>query len=261
MSEKVLYQNTTQVSNFILDNLHLFNEGQLKIAMLITRKTIGWHKETDFIRGSQLIKLTGLSKPTVSKAVNDLIQLEVLVRADNEGNEIKDMPQGYRGELNYSLNKNLTAEQLVKNFNQLNILTRTGKKSLPYKTNSLQNSISSSKEEGNADLEDKKGMKSLADIFRSKHLVADDGNVHIEIGKIKPDNRIGQGWQFYAHEVVEAAGLKNGGRARIFSSFKRKNWGYAQAEKVKVVVKHANFLALKSEDDKVRYLIGALKNV
>ena len=130
------------------------------------------------------------------------------------------------------------------------------------KDNKTKESNTSSKEDGesnfNKDLGVKtedavKGMKKLGDIFRSKYTLPQK----VE----KTDNRIGQGWQFYAHEVVEVAGLKNGGRKRIFGMFKQKNWGYGHAEKAKVVVKHKNYLSLDSEDAKVRYIIGALKNV
>lgn len=242
--EKVLYQNTTQVSNFILDNLPLLTEGQLRVILVVTRKTIGWHKETDFLRYSQLIELTGLSKPTLSKAVNQLVEAKILRRIDKDEKEIDKMPQGYRGEISYTLNKNLSKDELVKNFNQLKNLTSTGKNSLPYKTNSLQNSISLSK-----DKEQARGIKSVGDLLKSHSLNRN----------LPKDNRITKGFQYYAYRAADIAGLKNGGRSRLFQIFQTNKYGEFQVKKTAEVIKHPNYLRLPNESAKAAYLAGAYK--
>ncbi len=239
--EKVLYQNTTQVSNFILDNLHLFSGNEVKVILFITRKTIGWHKETDFIRYSQLMESLNISKPTLSEAVNRLVEMGLIVRTTKDGEVLKEVPQGYRGEIYYTLNKDFNREWL-------NNFTSTGKESLPYKTHPLQNSNSSSKEDGNS-----QGMKKLSAVMERIKLTQPLSPTD------KVDKRLGNGWQYYALEVVKIAGFKNGESKRIFQVFKQKNFGHFQMEKTKEVINHANYKALKSEKDKVSYLIGAYR--
>lgn len=60
--------NTTQVPNFIFDLIPRLSEAELKVLMVIIRKTYGWHKDTDKIAASQLEKLTGLSYSAIKKA-------------------------------------------------------------------------------------------------------------------------------------------------------------------------------------------------
>lgn len=78
--------------------------------------------------------------------------------------------------------------------------------------------------------------------------------------KQKPKNsRINYEFQAYAVEAADAAGLKSGGRGRLFQLFKQKHYGHYQLKKVKEVVSHPIFQKLQSEDAKVRYIAGALK--
>lgn len=63
----------TQISNEFIDSeMQNLNGSCVKCFLAICRKTIGWHKETDYISISQLQELTGLSNRVVIKAVNDL---------------------------------------------------------------------------------------------------------------------------------------------------------------------------------------------
>lgn len=57
--------NYTQVPNDLLDRMSELTPAEFKIAMAIARLTFGWHKTTDKISISQLIELTGLSRPGV----------------------------------------------------------------------------------------------------------------------------------------------------------------------------------------------------
>lgn len=71
--------NTTQVPNFILDSLlNSLNETELKIVLLIARKTYGWHKDYDQISLSQFIKLTGQSDKSIKKARKSLIEKGII---------------------------------------------------------------------------------------------------------------------------------------------------------------------------------------
>lgn len=231
---EIYYPNTTQVSNFVLDNQNLFTDGELRVLLVITRKTIGWHKETDFIRYAQLIEITGKSKPTISEAVNSLVAKGLIERVDKDGTPIKVMPQGYRGEIFYTLNK-----QLVKNLNQLKILTSTGKKSLPYKTNSnktkligkpkkdkslknVDNNVDNHQHaflvpKAHAKVSPNTGMVSLVDLMQARAQesvrVLDD---HSYSDPVKTAH------QAYGLEVVEKLQLSDEYKARIMAACKNK---------------------------------------
>jgi phage replication O-like protein O len=65
--------NTCQVPNVILDQvMPQSSHAEFKVVMAVVRKTYGWGKETDRISLSQLVKMTGVSKPKVIDAVRHL---------------------------------------------------------------------------------------------------------------------------------------------------------------------------------------------
>ena len=66
--------NYTQLPNVILDNLRSFTDAELRVIMAICRKTIGYHKDTDQLAHSQLVKMTGLSINSIKKARESLKQ-------------------------------------------------------------------------------------------------------------------------------------------------------------------------------------------
>lgn len=63
----------TMLPNFFLDE-HLFKlkGAAVKIYLIITRKLIGWGKESDCISYSQFEKMTGLSTKAISEAIKEL---------------------------------------------------------------------------------------------------------------------------------------------------------------------------------------------
>lgn len=66
--------NHTQISNdFIENHMKNLSGGATKVFLAISRKTIGWHKETDSISIAQIMDLTGLSN---RGAINCIIELE-----------------------------------------------------------------------------------------------------------------------------------------------------------------------------------------
>lgn len=105
----------------------------------------------------------------------------------------------------------------------------------------------SSKEDGQA-----RGMKKLSSVLEGL-------NIRHSV-KLPTDNRLSNGWQYYALEVVKLAGFTNGESKRIFSVFKQRQWGHFQVEKAKEVINHKNYKALTTEKDRVSYLIGAFRN-
>ena len=61
--------NHTQIPNAIIDDLmSKLSHAQAKVLIAICRKTLGWHKQSDYISISQIMKLTSVSNKTV---VND----------------------------------------------------------------------------------------------------------------------------------------------------------------------------------------------
>lgn len=97
----------------------------------------------------------------------------------------------------------------------------------------------------------------------SPHSVKTIGSLLKEkLQKIKSktkDKRISHKFQAYAVEAANIAGLKNGGRSRLFLLFKQKDYGYAQVEKTKQVASSEAYKKFPSEDEKIRYLIGAYR--
>jgi len=71
--------NYTQTPNDLFDHWipHL-KESELKVLLVIIRKTFGWHKERDRISISQLERFTGLSEKSVLCAVKSLISKGVI---------------------------------------------------------------------------------------------------------------------------------------------------------------------------------------
>lgn len=68
--------NHTQISNdFIENHMKHLSGGATKVFLAISRKTIGWHKETDSISIAQIMYITGLSN---RGAINCIIELERL---------------------------------------------------------------------------------------------------------------------------------------------------------------------------------------
>lgn len=64
----------TRINNAVFDHLmHYCTPAAFMIYMVIWRKTEGWHKEWDAISYSQFEELTGLSRPTVWRAIQYLL--------------------------------------------------------------------------------------------------------------------------------------------------------------------------------------------
>lgn len=65
--------NHTQLSNDFIDNhMRHLNPAAISVFIVITRKTTGWHKDTDAISISQITDLTGLSHSGTLKAIKEL---------------------------------------------------------------------------------------------------------------------------------------------------------------------------------------------
>jgi len=73
--------NFTQTPNqFIDEYMSQVSGSATKIYLAVCRKTIGWHKVTDYISISQLMEVTGLSNRAVIKALTELETIGLLVK-------------------------------------------------------------------------------------------------------------------------------------------------------------------------------------
>lgn len=109
----------TQVSNAALDHvMPAVSPALWKVICAVIRKTKGFQKEWDEISLTQLEKLTGLSRPTVSQCAQEGLEMGILLR--------KPKGQGYRYSINNQYEIFTSKESLlVKESNQ------TSKESLP----------------------------------------------------------------------------------------------------------------------------------
>lgn len=124
--------NFTMVPNEVIDeHLKDLSGAEIKILLAISRKTIGWHKETDWICNAMMMKMTGLSKMSVIKGGKSLVEkglitqdligepgklkiyyelnFEEVQKVDEGG--IKSIPEGSN---NYTHKRNATKETIQK---------------------------------------------------------------------------------------------------------------------------------------------------
>lgn len=122
--------NSFQVPNAFVDEMLAKVSGNAsKCYLIIARKTRGWQKELDKISRTQFMQLSGLSKPTVIKACDELIELKIL-KSEEVGQDIL-----YElDESNFFTGKDFLP---VNNFDPTskNSLPVTSKNFLPTKTN------------------------------------------------------------------------------------------------------------------------------
>ena len=87
---KIYAPNTFQTPNDLVDEwLPKLGEAEVKVLLVIFRKTFGWHKPKDGISISQLMEFTGLTRTNAIKAARSLaekglIKREVVGTAGNQ---------------------------------------------------------------------------------------------------------------------------------------------------------------------------------
>ena len=109
---------TTPVPNRVFDE-HLYHLGmsELKVLLVIIRKTLGWkgegngRKQRDWISSEQLSRLTGVSKRAISGAISSLLSKK-LIQVTGTGNRPLTSSSERRGQsrLYFELTKELTVE-------------------------------------------------------------------------------------------------------------------------------------------------------
>lgn len=94
----MLYKQTTQVPNYIFDqHLSKLTEAELKILLVVIRQTHGWidkrtgsRKKRDRITSYQFRNKAGLSRRTVTNAIQSLAYKRLICITDFEGKELRE---------------------------------------------------------------------------------------------------------------------------------------------------------------------------
>lgn len=84
--------NSFQVPNAFVDEvMRDIGDVAAKLYLIICRKTRGWYKEVDSISLSQFQEFSGKSRPTVTKAIAELIQVGLVIECAStiHGNSFK----------------------------------------------------------------------------------------------------------------------------------------------------------------------------
>lgn len=70
-----------QTPNDLVDHwLPKLGEAEVKILLVVFRKTFGWHKQRDQISLSQFQKLTGLNRTNASRAIQSLVDKGIIIK-------------------------------------------------------------------------------------------------------------------------------------------------------------------------------------
>lgn len=96
--------------NWLVDNKSQFPNSTFVILLFVVRQTIGFQKDIDFIRYSQIIKKTGLAKGTISTSINWLLKREKIFRYDCSFECLPQITRGFRGEIYYRISEELYQE-------------------------------------------------------------------------------------------------------------------------------------------------------
>lgn len=84
--------NHTQISNDFIDQyMDRLSGSATKVFLAISRKTIGWHKDLDYISLTQLEEITGLSRHTVINATEELIKCELIKKTKSKNTNIYEI--------------------------------------------------------------------------------------------------------------------------------------------------------------------------
>lgn len=96
-NERMSLRQTTPVPNRLFDEyLPNLSLSELRVLLIVLRQTNGWHdketggrKKKDRITHNQFIQKTGLSRRTLSGAIERLVEHGLLVVTDAHGNELR----------------------------------------------------------------------------------------------------------------------------------------------------------------------------
>lgn len=87
----------TRIANELFDAIILFpfSKREQKIVMAVIRKTYGFNKKQDAISLGELAKATGLDPAHISRAINDLVQMKVLLKQQGQPGQVLGLNKKY----------------------------------------------------------------------------------------------------------------------------------------------------------------------
>lgn len=87
----------TKIANELLDAIlrFPFSKRELKIVLAVIRKTYGWNKKMDDISLSQIESLTGIFRTHLSKSINDLVSMKVLLKQSGKYGQMLGINKNY----------------------------------------------------------------------------------------------------------------------------------------------------------------------
>lgn len=78
--------NFTAIPNEVFDeHMRSLSGSELKVLLVVCRKTIGFHKDTDSISISQIEEMAGISNRSAIDAVNALVEKNILMKDSKKG--------------------------------------------------------------------------------------------------------------------------------------------------------------------------------
>lgn len=79
----------TQIPNIVFDEyLPALNLNELKVLLIILRQTIGFQKRTDWISSKQMEQKTGLSRRSISSAIDLLVNKNLITAFSDSGEKL-----------------------------------------------------------------------------------------------------------------------------------------------------------------------------
>jgi len=86
MANPQIENGHTKIANEIMEALSKINLSpyEMRVLLVIMRKTYGWGKKSDKIPLSQIVEITGIAKPNVSRAMKSLVSRSIVISSDNK---------------------------------------------------------------------------------------------------------------------------------------------------------------------------------
>jgi hypothetical protein len=143
--------NTTPTPNWLYNGeMKKMNETELKVVLLVTRKTLGWfdpmtgqRKEQDYISQSQFKEFTGQSHTAIAKAIQRAVDIGWIIARDRDGNLCNTSEKRRRRKVWYQLGGIFT-NKISKQ--QCGLDEKDTKKSKQHSCTHLSNNVDNTKE-------------------------------------------------------------------------------------------------------------------
>ena len=146
--------NTTPTPNWLYNGeMKNMNETELKVVLLVTRKTLGWfdpmtneRKEQDNISQSQFIHFTGKSHTAIAQAIQSSVQNGWIIARDKKGNLCDTSDKRKRRKVWYQLGTIFTRKISKQQSGQDENLSNISNKSKQHNVSNLSNKVANTKE-------------------------------------------------------------------------------------------------------------------